>query len=81
MWLKDTNGAIYRVDAITAVVPLEFKDDRRDQTKVTRVHAAITTVGGHTHNTTLDFDDVVKVVEDREDRRAAPPASKDPPAS
>jgi hypothetical protein len=62
-WLKDKNGAIYRIDGITAVVPLEQRADKRDQQKVTDVFAAITTVGGHTHNTTLDFADVVKIVD------------------
>lgn len=73
MWLKDTNGAIYRIAEITSVTPREYRDDKRDQTKVTRVHAAITTTGGHTHETTLNFDDVVKAVD--------PPASAATPAA
>lgn len=73
MWLKDTNGAIYRADAITAVVPREYRDDKRDQAKITRVHAAITTVGGHTHETTLDFDAVVKLMDPEPPK--APPAT------
>lgn len=61
-WIKDKNGAIYRIDAITAVVPMEQRADKRDQTKVTDTHATITTVGGHSHSTSLNFDDVIKLV-------------------
>jgi hypothetical protein len=70
-WLKDKNGAIFRIDAITAVTPMELRSDKRDQTKVTEVHARITTVGGHTHDTALAFDDVIKLVDPS---LAAPPA-------
>jgi hypothetical protein len=62
-WLKDKNGAIYRVEAIAAVTPMELRGDKRDQTKVTGIHARITTVGGHTHDTALDFDEVVNLVD------------------
>jgi hypothetical protein len=61
-WLRDKNGAIYRIEAITAVVPLEQRADKRDQAKITDVYAAVTTVGGHTHHTSLDFAEVVKLV-------------------
>jgi hypothetical protein len=57
-WLKDKNGALYLVAAITSVTPLEIRGDKRDQTKVTETLAAVTTAGGHTHNTSLDFDEV-----------------------
>jgi len=62
-WLKDKNGALYRVETITAVTPLEQRADKREQQKVTGILAAITTAGGHVHNTTLDFDDVCKAVD------------------
>jgi hypothetical protein len=61
-WLQDKNGALYRVAAITAVIPLEMREDKRDQSKVTAVHAAIVTAGGHVHNTSLLFADAVKIV-------------------
>lgn len=61
-WLQDKNGEIYRVDAITSVTRLEQRADKRDQTKITDVFAAVTTAGGHTHNTSLDFDDVVELL-------------------
>lgn len=60
-WLKDKNGAIYKVETITSVTPLEQRDDKRDQSKITAVYAAITMVGGHAQ-TTLDFAEVVKIV-------------------
>jgi len=63
-WLKDKNGALYRVEAITAVTPLEQRADKRDQQKLTGILAAITTAGGHVHNTTLDFEEVVKALVD-----------------
>lgn len=73
MWLKDKNGALYLIAAITSVAPLEYKDDKRDQTKVTRVCAALTTAGGNQHHTELDFQEVVKLLD--------PPAPVVPPAS
>jgi len=75
-WIKDKSGAIYRIEAITAVVPMELRSDKRDQSKVTDVHACITTVGGHTHSTSLDFADVVKLV----DQSSEPAASAPNPA-
>jgi hypothetical protein len=66
-WLIDKNGARYRIAEITGLIPLEIRGDQRDQSKVTHVHTAITTTGGHTHNTSLPFADVVKIV-------APPPA-------
>jgi hypothetical protein len=62
MWLKDKNGSIYRIDTITSVTPLEMRADKRNQALVTEVLAAITTMGGHTRNTELSFDDVVRQV-------------------
>lgn len=61
-WLKGRNGALYRIAAITGVHPMEKREDRKDQTKVTSVTAAVTTEGGHTHDTELPFDDVLKIV-------------------
>ncbi len=61
-WLKDKNGAIYRIDQIVAVTPLEQKEDKRDQTKVTAVYAALGLAGGQWFHTSLDFDEVVKAV-------------------
>lgn len=58
-WLEDINGALFRISEITSVTPLPIKGDRSDQTKVTAVHTALTTTGGHTHTTTLPFDKVV----------------------
>jgi len=70
-WLKDKNGALYRTDAVVAVTPLPQKEDKRDQTKVTRTLALVHLAGGAFH-TELDFDEVVAKVA---------PAVKTPPPS
>lgn len=63
MWLKDGNGARYRIAAITSVTPLEMKDDKNDRNRVTRTLAAVGLAGGGTFHTTLDFNDVVAAVD------------------
>lgn len=62
MWLKESNGAIYRIDAIAAVTPMEQRADKRDQTKVTAVTAALALAGGQIYHTSLDFAETVEVV-------------------
>lgn len=62
MWLKDSNGAIYRIASIVAVTPLEQRSDKRDQSKVTGVHAAIGAAGGQIYHTSIDFNEAVEAV-------------------
>lgn len=62
MWLKESNGAIYRIDAITAVTPMEQRSDKRDQSKVTGVLAAIGTAGGQIYHTSIDFNEALEAV-------------------
>lgn len=72
-WLQDKNGAILNIEHIVGVTPLEQRQDKRDQTKVTAVYAAIGLTGGQWVHTSLNFDDVVELV------NPDPPA--DPPSA
>lgn len=53
---QDDSG-LYRLDCISSIHPVPIKGDRHDQTKVTAIHTAISTVGGQTHSTSIPFDD------------------------
>ena len=72
MWLKDSNGAIYRIPAIVAVTPLEQRSDKRDQSKVTGVLAAIGIAGGQIYHTSIDFNEAVEAVNWTEKAPKAP---------
>jgi hypothetical protein len=77
--LKDKSGH-YLIGAIASIHPVEIKDDRRDQNKVTAVHTSISTVGGQTHNTTIPWDEASAAYSEyHEGRPAASEPKKDEP--
>lgn len=76
--LEDSSG-VYFVPGIVSIHPLEKRDDKRDQSKITAVHTAISTAGGQTHHTNIPFDEAYDAVMDHwQPQLTAAAPQKDP---
>lgn len=61
--LKDATG-IYNLEMVASIHPINIKGDKADQTKITSVLTAISTIGGQTHHTTIPWADASAIVLD-----------------
>lgn len=52
--LRDNTG-IYNLDQVVSIHPLTIRGNKTDQTIITAVNTAISTVGGQTHHTNIPW--------------------------